>query len=1076
MIRPTLFVGLGTTGTNIIKYLRRFIFEEYGRAGLPVFRYVSIETDGAENGEDPGLRVTSRMESYEQIRVIKATIASTKPIEHKITPGDPLYDKNLASWLNPDLLKIGDRSFEAGAKNIRMAGRLCLWENWVEVENTLRSEANSVNASANVEATKLILKKHNAKKRGTISDRQVDPDTTDVYVFGSLCGGSCSGMWIDIAYFFRSLFATTGKGSSAPKLYGIFTMFDKEQATNLRNQVRTANCYGALHEYNFYNHIDTSYSMVLPTGHEILEIKDPPFDYTLFESRSGKNSSIRFNKPDGSFDEEGLNQMVALNLFADVSGDSDGMKNAIRTDWYGHDGYRQIKPRRDGETNVMVRCMASFGLTAVWYPKYRIATGAACLIGQKLCENWLGSHQDNIKIKEKGSEKCNAIIEKHIDRLTSPPSDSPIKRELDALLVQARRQFPNAKSARDFENMMRNFPHGASFHNKFDKGKDYCNLIEQLAPDCRQAMIKEITSVFKEQLNMLTFNEGYGMGDVHSYFKALDHALEKYLEHCPARFPILSLDSLDFSKLRAAEENMGLKLVGLQKKSTEQHQNQLIKTYTQIIEQMYFDLRNHYLRPIIEDMRMELGFLLENEDKDEMDERKTIQSILHSINQNLRELIEQFKADYREAVDVPKQINVAIVANNPDNLVEVDMKRLAYLLNASEADGDLLEDRSLSDFLSKADEAVHVQMKEVYRRYALAKIEDLHVVSKAQEMLNQTRSSPIEAVARRATPCQTFNNLYQELHIPTAPNMISGQDTSGNVLKELKVNLSQEGHEFARIGSTTVDHLLFFYTEEAGFAVNDLESFRMLHARYNEKPGPYGHLTRHDARYYDLELAIKKKQLDLWMTGLCELTPLICRYKPAIFDHVLRDGGTDEARYVYAIDGGLGSEVYLQGDPEGVITIAQQENTPAYQWFMHHINSGFRLAEETFVNRLVNEVLDSTPRNKRESRRKFFKEFLHDVFSEIWLQTPDFVDPTLVNPPQISDEPSKRTPDDDDDSLSFRGYGESDFEEQGTFFEQEEYSTISEASPRTSYRDEPEEVKVEEIEGEEEEEIQGYSN
>ena len=35
MIRPTLFVGLGTTGTNILKYLRRLMFEEYGRAGLP---------------------------------------------------------------------------------------------------------------------------------------------------------------------------------------------------------------------------------------------------------------------------------------------------------------------------------------------------------------------------------------------------------------------------------------------------------------------------------------------------------------------------------------------------------------------------------------------------------------------------------------------------------------------------------------------------------------------------------------------------------------------------------------------------------------------------------------------------------------------------------------------------------------------------------------------------------------------------------------------------------------------------------------------------------------------------------
>ncbi len=91
------------------------------------------------------------------------------------------------------------------------------------------------------------------------------------------------------------------------KLYGLFTMFDNEQATDLRNIVRAANCYGALHEYNYHNHIDTSYSMTFPSGHVADNIRDPPFDYCLFASRTGRNSAVRLNKPDGSFDEKGLN-------------------------------------------------------------------------------------------------------------------------------------------------------------------------------------------------------------------------------------------------------------------------------------------------------------------------------------------------------------------------------------------------------------------------------------------------------------------------------------------------------------------------------------------------------------------------------------------------------------------------------------------------------------------------------------------------------------------------------------------------------------------------------------------------
>ena len=52
MIRPTLFIGLGTTGTNILKRLRELMSEEYGRAGLPIFRYIAIETDGAMEVEN----------------------------------------------------------------------------------------------------------------------------------------------------------------------------------------------------------------------------------------------------------------------------------------------------------------------------------------------------------------------------------------------------------------------------------------------------------------------------------------------------------------------------------------------------------------------------------------------------------------------------------------------------------------------------------------------------------------------------------------------------------------------------------------------------------------------------------------------------------------------------------------------------------------------------------------------------------------------------------------------------------------------------------------------------------------
>ena len=801
-------------------------------------------------------------------------------------------------------------------------------------------------------------------------------------------------MWLDIAYFFRALYASAGDGgTNVPKIYGIFTMYDNEQATEMKNTVRAANCYGALLEYNFFNHTDTTYSMTFPSGLEVSEIKDPPFDYTLFVSRSGKNPAVRFNKPDGTFDERGLNQMVALNIFADVSGDSDGMKDAIRTDWYGHDGYRQLKQVREGETATMVRCMASFGLTAVWYPKYRIATGASCLIGKRLCESWLKTHNEVVSTRKRGRDAGEALIERHLEKLTSPPDETPLRHAIDELLSSARRQLPQAKKSREFERKLRGYPRGEPFRDRFDRGRDYYALMEQLAPICQQHLVDEVWALYREQLNLLDFGQDYGLGDIETFFLALDGALEELMKECPTSLPKLDLDELDFSPMRRAEQNTRLWLVGLREKSVKQHQDQIVKKYIEKVNQTYVLMRNYFLRPILEELRQLLGFAVQAEKEHELEERKTIQTSLDIIKKNLRDLEKQFDGDLRDSIDVPKQINVAIVANNNNNSLEEDMKRLAYKIDAANARRDLLGDRNPAEFLDQEYENINIQVKEVYRRYSLAQIDGFQVVNKALEMMGKSRSNPIEAVARRSTPCQTFNQLYKPLYPPTPPTMISGLDPSGNSLSELQVELRGEGHAFERISTTSVDHLLFFYNEEAGFAIDDLESHKMLYTRYREDPGPYGHLTRQDSVYFDIEFSVRKKRLERWLASLAILVPAIRRFKPDAFAQVLRQGSLQEIRYVYSIGGGIDGEMYLLDDTEGIETLAKHEKIAAYQWFIYHIHKSLITLTRDYVQALINDLIDELPRKDRNKTRNQFQAFLDEVYAVIWSELPEYEDP-----------------------------------------------------------------------------------
>ena len=465
MITPTLFIGLGTTGTEILKKLRELMSEEYGHAGLPLFRYIAIETHGAADVQN-----TNQMEDYERINLISATIPSVSPIKHKLTPGDPLHNPHLVDWLDPELLKIEAGGFIAGASNIRMAGRLCLWESWPTVRGTFVNALSAIIAPATTQKTIDIL-----TQRKKIAGNPLDGNgNIKIYVLGSLCGGSCSGMLIDVAYFFRHLLRAYGDKS---KVYGIFTAFDENHAGNpdAMFTIRSANCYASLLELNYYHHQDTTYSVTFPDDQKVEGMRKKPFDYTLFVSPSGKIPGNQFVTGGGKFDEAGLNLMVALNLFAESASDTGGRKDEIRTNYTSHGNFGTLKPVKQGEIPTMIRYMASFGLTAVWYPKYRIASAVAGLISQRLCGSWLTTHIPQATTVKTAETEWNQILRENMDALTSPEGQSPIKSRIQTLLTQARQQWLNQEiPANQLSRHMETFPTGDSFRKQISRGRRVC--------------------------------------------------------------------------------------------------------------------------------------------------------------------------------------------------------------------------------------------------------------------------------------------------------------------------------------------------------------------------------------------------------------------------------------------------------------------------------------------------------------------------------------------------------------------------------------------------------------------------
>ncbi len=973
MITPTIFVGLGTTGTNILIKLRELMAEEYGHAGLPLFRYIAIETHGEVNVQN-----INQMDDYERINLIRATIPNVKPIDLKTTSGEPLYNPHLADWLDRELLKIEAGGFMDGASNIRMAGRLCLWENWANVQSTFDNAIRAIMAPAMKRNTINILTERN-KIAGHPLD---DAGSIKVYVLGSLCGGSCSGMLIDVGYFFRYLLSTYGDKS---RINGIFTMFDETHAANpdAMFNIRSANCYASLLELNYYHHQETTYNITFPDGRHIENMREKPFDYTLFVSPSGKIAGNQFSTGAGDFDEHGLNLMVALNLFAESAADTGGVKNAIRTNYTAHADFGTLKPVRQGEIPTMIRYMASFGLTAVWYPKYRIASAAACSISNKLCENWLGSRIPQALTVRDAETEWDQILSANIDTLTSLEGQPPINSQIDTHLANARKQWLNTEiSSNQLRWNIEEFPRGDSFRKKLEQGGEYVELMKMQVSECKKAFRDAIEQTLNNQLGSIDFEGTRGLGDVKMFFETLDKSIENSIQNCPDRMPTLNLDKLDFSTMERAENNRWLQLIFLRDDSVKAHRKNMVEQYCNLITApgtgFYESVRNHFIRPILQEIRSELGFVdVSPKDEGEPNRRRTIKQRLDQIEGNLNKCIQEFKNEYNEAINPPRSECVKIVANNSENQIDTDAVTLSHQISKSDEGIELLRGESMASFLAKEQVDITDQMTETYRQLSLNRIQVDDVVTKTQELLD-SGSFDIQNLANRSNPYQMFTHAFIPFVVKDSPNIIFG--SSGKALTDLNDSLSGKGFLFAESPSS-VDHLLFFYQEEAGFALDDLVSHDTLADKYRQSPGEYGHSTHQDVDFYNLELYDKIQKLQDWCLALGKIVPEICRHiNKDAFSGVFYQTKNGYV-YEYNVDG-LSERLGLHDDPGGIKSLSQKQNETEYNKFMRLVRSCFTDLDREQIAQLINSLLKDIIDDDFNKISQFFRQFLDDVYSK----------------------------------------------------------------------------------------------
>ena len=346
---PTVLVGIGGTGTEVLSRVRRLVEETYGSLdNFPIISFLVIDTD-------KDYKVTNPLSAGSDFKDNEKFWASVRGTEvHEIISNMGNYPW-IESWF-PRELDRNMSAIENGAGQIRACGRFAFFCNYHDIQQKFRQAFNRVRGQEN-----LMLDRHGVR---------VSTNAINVFVTGSLSGGTGSGMLIDIGYAIRQWLQ--GEGSS--EITAIMPMPNAFAGIGVGDRVMP-NGYAALMELSYFSDQRTEYVANYSHGnaHEIRNQK-APFDFTYLVGT--KNKEIEFKL-------EQIREMIAQNIFLDLTSDFAPHKRSIR------DNIKGAWANQDPTGRGYPKNFMSFGLSTIEIPISHIRASLSNRLAKDLVNWWL---------------------------------------------------------------------------------------------------------------------------------------------------------------------------------------------------------------------------------------------------------------------------------------------------------------------------------------------------------------------------------------------------------------------------------------------------------------------------------------------------------------------------------------------------------------------------------------------------------------------------------------------------------------------------------------------------------------
>jgi hypothetical protein len=514
IIKRTLCVGIGGTGRDILMQIRRLIIDRYGRlSGLPVISFVHIDTD-QRAGDTTGLRTGSTYRGEEILfsPAERVVTSMSKQVVDDLKRGlarrstykaQSPYD-HIGCWLSPHLLE-NVKAVEDGASGIRPVGRLAFFKNYREIQDAIRAAA-----SRTLNHEQFLLEKGFVVETGL-----------EIFVIGSLCGGTGSGMCLDIAYGLRKIFqydkiSVIGYWVISPELYG--------NAPGMG-----ANVYAALKEINHYSASNTTFEAIYETQLSVrVEEKRPPFDYLYLVSNQTLNKTYEIQS------KQKLSNVIAHKILLDCCDELTSSLKGQLVNFDHHLACMDEHPRRN------VQRYLTFGLAKIYFPDDLTVQIALNRIKQQFIEFWLhgkGQSQDSKELLDRfllewnNSQNSTNLFSVCLEQLAQDHSKT-FSASVKAWANKMESEINMLKKPVDLQQFIQQFPSDVrSQFRKVQPGEtestrgSWLTLVHDSTPKLAQTLKQDIKQFLAELLR--PSNLDFCLENARAWLEAIQFYLNK---------------------------------------------------------------------------------------------------------------------------------------------------------------------------------------------------------------------------------------------------------------------------------------------------------------------------------------------------------------------------------------------------------------------------------------------------------------------------------------------------------------------------------------------------------------------